>query len=369
MRRIRVYTIAVVICLFPAGLLLAQRRHVPAAPPPVLKTTVDKQKIVIGEPIQLMLEATVTGDAPLTWPSLDSLPHFDFIQKGKVDSTINNGQRYYRQYMTVTSFDSGAFAIPRLTFVEGNKKYFSDSVRIDIGYSKFDASKDYHDIKDIIEVPNPFARWFPWIVGGVALICLALVIWLIGRRKTLRSLSPAKEAPKLTPYEEAIAQLRQLELQKHLLSDGSAKVYYSRLGDIFRLFLLQRMGIASLAETSDELIGQLRRLSLPGDQFSSLSETLRMSDFVKFAKYQPGPAEGEQHHRTIQGAIETLEKMKAAKEAAAAAAAAQAAPLAPAEQEIKKKATCSTTGTNISILLSRPSSGCWSSCPCSSGGN
>jgi len=69
MRRIRVYTIAAVICLFPAGFLLAQRRHPPAAPAPVLKTTVDKQKIVIGEPLQLMLEATVPGDSPLTWPT------------------------------------------------------------------------------------------------------------------------------------------------------------------------------------------------------------------------------------------------------------------------------------------------------------
>src|SRR5262249_1281724 len=153
MRSTRVYTIAVVICLFPAGPLLAQRRHPQAAPAPVLRSTVDKQKIVIGEPIQLMLEATVTGEAPLTWPNLDSLPHFDFLEKGKVDSTIKNGEGYYRQYLTVTSFDSGAYAIPRLTFIEGNKKYFSDSVRIDIGYSKFDPSKDYHDIKDIIEVP------------------------------------------------------------------------------------------------------------------------------------------------------------------------------------------------------------------------
>jgi len=296
----------------------------------VLKATVDKQKIVIGEPIQLMLEATVTGDAPLTWPNLDSLPHFDLIQKGKVDSTVKSGERYYRQYLTVTSFDSGAYAIPRLTFIEGNKKYFSDSVRIDIGYSKFDPSKDYHDIKDIIEVPNPFARWFPWIVAGVAVVCLVLVIWLIRKRKMLRAGAAAKDEPRLTPYEEAVSQLRQLELQRHLLSDGSAKVYYSRLGDIFRYFLLRRLGIASLAETSDELIGQLRRLTLPGEQFAALSDTLRMSDFVKFAKYQPGLADGEQHHQTIRSVIETLEKMMAAKEAAAASVSAATGGQAPA---------------------------------------
>ncbi|MES1159751.1 MAG: hypothetical protein ABUM51_03270, partial [Bacteroidota bacterium] len=80
-------------------------------PPVVVKATVDKQKIIIGQPIQLMLEATVPGDAPLSWPTLDSLPHFEWMEKGKVDSVTRPDGRYYRQYLTVTSFDSGFWAI------------------------------------------------------------------------------------------------------------------------------------------------------------------------------------------------------------------------------------------------------------------
>ena len=90
MRRRIVYTIAVVICLLPALVLPAQKGHSPAVPAPVLKATVDKQKILIGEPIHLMLEATVQGNAPLIWPDLDSLPHFEFVEKGKVDSTLSS---------------------------------------------------------------------------------------------------------------------------------------------------------------------------------------------------------------------------------------------------------------------------------------
>ncbi len=105
MRRRIIYTIAVVICLLPALVLPAQKRHPPAVPAPVLKATVDKQKILIGEPIHLMLEATVQGNVPLIWPDLDSLPHFEFVEKGKVDSTQGSDGRSYRQYMTVTSFD------------------------------------------------------------------------------------------------------------------------------------------------------------------------------------------------------------------------------------------------------------------------
>lgn len=307
MRRKVVYTIAVVICLLSAWPLFAQRGHAPAPPPVTLKATVDKQKIIIGEPLQFMLEATAEGGAPVVWPSLDSLPHFEFLEKGKLDSSIKDGQRYFRQYMTVTSFDSGAWAIPRLTIASGNKKYFSDSVRIEVGYTKFDPSKDFHDIKDIIEVPNPYAKWFPWIVAAIALISAALVVWFIRKKKALKTkMTPAAAAPRLSPYAEALQQLKELE-QQHLPETGSMKLYYSRLGDIFRLFLLRRFNIFSLAETNEELIAQLRKMSLPAEEFSSLSDTLRMSDFVKFAKYQPGIAESEQHFQSIKKSLEVLE--------------------------------------------------------------
>jgi BatD DUF11 like domain len=309
--------------LLPPAQLSAQthsRRHAPAAPipaAPLLKATVDKQKILIGEPIQLMLEATVTGNTPLVWPSLDSLPHFEWVEKHNVDSSVQPGQRYYRQYLTITSFDSGAYAIPRLTFTAGNKQYFTDSIRINIGYTKIDPNKDYHDIKDIIDIPNPFARWFAWIVALVSLASLALVIWLVRKKKIWKTRAAGGPEPTLSPYEEAIRRLDELQ-QQNLPETGAIKTYYIRLGDIFRLYLYRRLGIQSLSETSEEMIVQLRRLALSAQQFSELADTLRMSDFVKFAKYQPGPADAEQHLRTIRAAIEELDSIVTAEEKAAA---------------------------------------------------
>jgi hypothetical protein len=313
MKRSLLNIIGLALCVLPAVLLCAQQAPVPAhqgQPPvtaPELKATVDKQKILIGEPIQLMLEATVHGNAPITWPSLDSIPHFEWVEKNKLDSSLSPGQRYYRQYLTITSFDSGAWAIPRLAFVAGNKKYFTDSIRINIGYTKMDAGNDYHDIREIIDVPNPFSRWFGWIVAIVSLGSVAIVIWLI-RKKRLLKLLIATPATRLSPYEEAISQLDELERQQ-LPANGSVKLYYSRLGDILRLYLYRRLGIASLAETSEELIGQLQRQSLPAAQFSELAETLRMSDFVKFAKYQPGLADTELHQRVIRTSVEQLDRI------------------------------------------------------------
>lgn len=301
MRLLRPYI--VILFLLPATPLNAQRKPSPA--PAIVKATIDKDSILIGQPIQLMLEATVPENIPFAWPGTDTLPHFEWLEKGKIDTSVRPGQRYYRQYFTITSFDSGNWVIPRLTFLAGTKKALTDSIRIFVGYSKFDPSKDFHDIKEIIEVPNPWARWIPWIVGAVTVLSLALVFWLIQKRKVIIQLI-TRQAPRLSPLEEALRQLDELAKQQ-LPVNGALKTYYTRLNEIFRVYLFRRLGIHSLAETSEELITQLKSSFLQQQQFDSLAETLRMSDFVKFAKYQPGVADSERHYEVIRSSILALE--------------------------------------------------------------
>jgi hypothetical protein len=300
------------IFLFPALAGAAQTTHNPSAklPPLSAQATVDQQHILIGQPIHLLLEVIVKGNAPLAWPDLDSLPHFEFVEKGKIDSVIRSDSRYYRRSLTVTSFDSGAWAIPMLPFSAGVKKIFSDSVRIEVGFSKFDPNKDYHDIRDIIDVPNPYEKWYGWIVAGVSLVSLALVIWMVGRKKLISVPAPPPEAaaPLLPPYEEALARLDELAGQTAWES-APVKIYYTRLNDILRLFVLRRLGIASLAETNEELIGQLRNLPLGPEAFSLLAQALRMSDFVKFAKYQPALSDKEDSYRIIRSSVEALNRI------------------------------------------------------------
>jgi hypothetical protein len=305
MKALRSYIVVASLCL-PATLLHAQRKKAPPAPPATIKATVDKEKILIGEPFHLLLEVTVPDNIPFAWPGLDSMPHFDWLEKGKIDTAEAAGERSYRQYLTVTSFDSGAWAIPRLPFLVAGKKAFSDSIRINVGYTRPEPIKEFHDIKDIIDVPNPYARWIVWIVVAVTLISLTLVVWLVRKRKLLQQLLSGPPKPKLSPYEEAMQSLQDLHRQ-NLPVTGSLKVYYSRLNEILRNYLLRRFGIYSFAETSEELIRQLRSRELPDDIYTALAEALRMGDFVKFAKYQPGPADSEHHYNAIGAAVESLE--------------------------------------------------------------
>ena len=293
--------IAYPLCL----LLLTRTLSAQQGTPVKIKISVDSTRIFIGQPLQLMVEAYVSGNTPLTWPVIDSLPHFEWLEKGPLDSVVKPEERYYRQHFVITSFDSGAWAIPRLPFLSGNKRYLSDSVRIDVGYSHFDPNKDFHDIKDIIDIPNPYAKWIPWGVGAVTLIALALVIWLVNKKKLLQRAAAAIKAPRLSPYEEAIRQLEELHKQGPG-EDGQLKAYYTKLNDILRLFILRRLGISSMAETNEELIGQIRRLPLTREHFDELAETLRMADFVKFAKYQPAAADNTRSYQVIRQSVDHL---------------------------------------------------------------
>jgi hypothetical protein len=285
-------------------------RRPPQSPPSVsVHATVDSQRILVGQPIRLLLEAHVQGNAPLIWPALDSLPHFEFITRGQIDSVIRSDGRDYRQYITVTSFDSGTWAIPRLAFTISAKKAVTDSVRIAVDFSKFDPQKDYHDIRDIVDLPNPYARWVRWVVIFVTSVSLVFVIWMIRRKRPIVVTAPPRvAAPRLSPYEEAMGQLEEIVRLK-LAEHGPVKQYYTRLNDILRLFVLRRLGIASLSETNEELIGQIRQLPVGPDAFSRLSEALRVSDFVKFAKYQPGNTDNEYQLTVIRSSIEVLQQV------------------------------------------------------------
>jgi len=69
---------------------------------------------------------------------------------------------------------------------------------------------------------------------------------------------------------------------------------------------LRKLRIASMVKTNEELIMQLKELNISREQFSHLAQALRMSDFVKFAKYVPGENENEQNFDIIKSSVEIL---------------------------------------------------------------
>ena len=126
----------------------------------VTRASVNRDQILIGEPVKLTFEVRIPLGQTYTWFNLDTIPHFDIIDKGKTDTTDNIDGKQFHQELTITSFDSGTVVIPPMPIKVAGKTYATDSIPIEVSYAPLDISKDYRDIKEIEEVPKP-----AWMAG------------------------------------------------------------------------------------------------------------------------------------------------------------------------------------------------------------
>src|SRR5580765_928113 len=141
------------------------------------KASVDKNSILIGEPIQFSLEVHAPAGSNINWFQMDSIPHFDIIDRGSIDSFISGDQKILRQKLVITSFDSGSLFIPQFMLESGERKLTTDSIAVEVGYSVFDPKKDYHDIKDIINIENPYVKYLIWLISGITLVSLVALMY------------------------------------------------------------------------------------------------------------------------------------------------------------------------------------------------
>ena len=271
------------------------------------KATVDKNQILIGEKIQLSFDVRIPLGKTIQWFTLDTIPRFQILDLGRVDTTESVDGKKILQTLIITSFDSGHIQIPPMAIRVDKKAYYTDSIGVDVSYVPYNPDEDYREISDIIEVKKPASSNLIWfILATVILIAAGVLYFLYNRRKQI-AIVPDK--PRLGPYEEAMQALAELQKQG-TPSDGMVKHYYTKLNDILRIYIMRKLGIGTMEKTNDELVLQLQKIGLPKDQFSQLSQALRLADFVKFAKYTPGAADMQSSYQSIKSSIEILNKQE-----------------------------------------------------------
>lgn len=260
--------------------------------------TTDKNRILIGEPLLLAVEVKFNKKEDFKALPVDSIPHFESLEEPVFDTIRNDGALIVRGSYKLTSFDSGHWVIPSFSLSRTVK---TDTIGIDVVFSEFDPNKDYHDIKEIIavDVTNKKTFWWWYVAGG--LLLLGLILWLFLKGKTPKT--EVKPSPVTDPYEEAMLQLEKLTKGK-----AGSKEFHSSLTDIFRLYIFRRKGILSLQKTTDDLVIQLKELKIDKENFEKLSQSLRLSDFVKFAKYSSSAEDDSQCLLIIKNIIRQIEK-------------------------------------------------------------
>ncbi|MEO7924051.1 MAG: BatD family protein [Chitinophagaceae bacterium] len=263
-----------------------------------IKSSVDKNRILLGEPFQLTIEVSYPVGTANLFTGIDSIPHFESLDTPVVDSGSSGSTTTIKSIYTITSFDSGHWVIPAFIF---SKTVKTDTIPIDVVFSEFDPKQPYHDIKDILEVePAKKKQWWWYAAGGLLLLAL-LLIWLLRKKK--KPVVP-KLSVVIDPFEDALQQLVQLEKEK-----PAAKIYHTRLGEIFRLYVYRKKGILSLQKTTDDLILQIQNLGLNKEEYQRISQALRLGDFVKFAKYIPSQEDDKAALETVRRSIEEIQRI------------------------------------------------------------
>ena len=275
---------------------------------PVVKAMVNRTTIRTGEPVTIKLSALWPGKSGFTNGFIipDSIPHFD-IWEQQQPTAVKDG---IEQLLTLTSYDSGQFTIPAFklttpTITTGND-IATENILIDVKPVNVDSLKDYHDIKDIIDVP-PIEQW-PYILG----IAIATLLASIGLYFLLKKMGVGKKPTRrnfengLNPFAFAMAEFDKLELDSQQ-STINPKLYFTRLTDIYRTYLNDAHQFQSHQQTGGELILQARPM-LQEAVFFQFANAVRLSDAAKFAKYDPPKTEWISSINIIKQTITEMDK-------------------------------------------------------------
>jgi len=280
---------------------------------PVVKTSVDKDEILIGQQFNLKVQATFAGDDFfIKWINVpDSLPHFELIQKSKIDSTFDNQHLSgLSQTFTFTSFDSGKWTLPTFNIIfNGVKndsviKVFTDSLPMIVSFSTADTTQALKDIKAIRQVEAANTIWY-WIGGALLLLLLGLLIyWLYKRNKKVKKIETLPS--NVGPYEEALQQLENLSAY-NLALPKEVLQYHVKLIEIFRRYLSRKENSDYQNKTTGDILIALKDNYRGKDIISKASTAMRFSDAVKFAKYSPPAAETIINKQLIKDSIDSIE--------------------------------------------------------------
>lgn len=281
---------------------------------PFVKTSVDKNGILIGGQFKLTIEAGLLPEAyKINWPVIpDSLPHFEVISRSKIDS-LYSGNRLLglEQTLTLTSFDSGKWVLPSFLInmapVNDDTTYnfFTDSVPVTVSFSTSDTTNLLRDIKPIREVETINPVWY-WIGAGILLVALIIFLgWFYRHWKKNKASIPFQT--KTSPYDEAMKELEKLKAF-NLTVPEEIKIVHSKLGEILKRYLSRRHNNNYLNKTTGDILILLGDQYLDNDMPAKAAASLRCGDAVKFAKYLPPSTESEVCLQSIKEVIQIIQQ-------------------------------------------------------------
>ena len=291
------------------GICLLIGLNVLAQPKPTV--IADKVEILIGEQFKIKLSASFTTDNfnANGFALPDSIKHFEIIEKSAVDSSITNGVKTISQTVTLTSFDSGIWAVPKISLLTKNPAGYSDSILIKVGFDPIKID-ELNDIKPIEEV-TVNTKWIYWALGALTLVSLLAFIIFLYKTKFGKEEKPEEEiiVSKVPPLEEAMDALNKLR-KRNITHKEEAKLLHADLTNVFKRYILRANGVNTMKSTTGEILVQLKDNLIQQTQLSVLADALRLNDAVKFASYFPSATETSAAIDQVENFIQQLNQNK-----------------------------------------------------------
>lgn len=196
------------------------------------------------------------------------------------------GQMHTVLSAPVTMFTTGVHRVNAVSIeyrdAAGNKHKATTPELVVPVQSVLSGKAEARDVK--APVPYPFVFALPAWAWALLIAVAGGVIWLLMRRRPV----PVVVAPPPPPPDvEAFKRIDGL-LSENLIRAGQVKEFCDRISDILRHYLGRRFGLASMGDTSYELLEALERQTPMGQEDrAQLASFLEACDLAKFAKAQP----------------------------------------------------------------------------------
>jgi hypothetical protein len=267
-----------------------------------LSATASQQRILIGEQLQLTLQAKLPANRTVDWFQLDSFPHFEILHRSAIDTQRSDNTITLVQNIQLTSWDSGRWSIPALSLRRSNR---TNPIVIDVGYLPLAPEQKYNEVKDVLDVQQGSRTTWYWYLIGAGLLLLLVFLLFPGKKKKEDEGRPASE----TAYRDALKNLDALEKRAE---SADSKIFYTDLIQVFRAYLALRKGFYSLSKTTGDISAQLPAWGLGAERAAQLSDTLQLSDGVKFARFEASAADRKASLKAVRESIVFMEKQAAA---------------------------------------------------------
>ncbi len=271
-----------------------------------VKAEVNKAFLTIGEKVEYLVTLThnpsleiISKIVPPPSNIFEIKEAHDFFEKqGK---EIVEGRKFI-----ITLYDLGEFILDPVTVKYKNAKGEEKTIetnRLYLTVRSVDAGKPKTDIrgtKGVLSLPHEWL-WF-W---ATLLLLLASggggFLWWRWKHRLLKGAEAEENV--LSPEDEALIRLNRL-IDSDLIRRGKLKEYFLELSNILRHYFERRFQILAVESTTSEILQNLKEKEVPQNLREKIREVLEAADLVKFAKWNPAPAEIIRINQTSKTIIE-----------------------------------------------------------------